>query len=248
MGLGINGEKPYEKIEIPAAKPEVPKAPSKERVLGLDVAKYQDKMDSVEWIEAWKRGYRFVFAKCTDGQGGKDAYYQLHRRLSKQEGFLFGAYHFFRFGYDPQVQAEHFFKSAGRVSGELPPVLDVEWDRYTMDQRYGEGKRMDTWAEGRVRQCAEYIYQLFGVRPIIYTNAYFWPEKASFPGLWVDHKCWIPSYADSLKPSGDKVKVPPPWKQWNFWQDSDDLSLGDVKAIDTNVFRGSIEDLRGMCK
>jgi len=72
-----------------SARPPIESNPTA-RVRGLDVAKYQDKMDATEWKEAWDKGFRFVYAKCTDGATGKDAFYQLHRRLAKQQGFLFG--------------------------------------------------------------------------------------------------------------------------------------------------------------
>lgn len=234
------------------------------RVLGLDVAKYQDRLDAVEWRQLFARGYRFVFAKCTDGRAGVDSYYELHRRLAKQAGFLVGPYHFLRFGYDALEQARHFARTAGHVAGELPPVLDLEWDRYTLDGKYGEGKRMDRWAEEHAMKFVVEAERLFGMQLIIYTNAYFFPEKCSYPEFWAARRCWIPSYADSLNPGGKHlleqltveelaragagVKVPSCWKAWNFWQDDDDLAIGDVKAIDTNVFRGSYEELRALVK
>lgn len=230
------------------------------RVLGLDVARYQDKLDPIEMKQLKARGYEFVHAKVTDGLAGVDAYYKIHRANAKAAGMIFGAYHFLRFGHDPVAQAKNFHKNAGRVRGELPPVLDVEWDRYTLNQKYGEKKRMDVWAEEHAMKCTQAIMDLFGVRPMIYTNAYFWPPAVKYPEFWKQFRCWIPSYADILNPGGVHhiadlspeeimragvgVKVPPPWKQWDFWQDDDDLAIGDVKAIDTNVFRGSLDDLR----
>jgi len=268
-----NGNK-YEKIDLPKepAKAPVPTAPVKPgekpedpsvRVLGIDVAKYQDKLDPTEWAKLYAKGYRFVFAKATDGKAGLDSYYSYHRKNAKAAGFLVGAYHFLRYGYTAEEQASHHFKTAGRVSGELPSVLDVEWDRYTLDQKYGSDKRMDKWAENHAKKYVETLMLLNGgKKPIIYTNAYFWPEKCSFPEFWSQFLVWVPSYSDSLNPGGKHVladlspaeiakagagvKIPSGWKQWNFWQDDDDLAIGDVKAIDTNVFRGSLEDLRKM--
>lgn len=256
MGGGKSGDQGYEKqpIEgglgnaVPIPKPAPDPVRLNDRVLGLDVAKYQSKLDFLEWTQLYKMGYRFVFAKCTDGWAGKDAYYQLHRKLSKQAGFLFGPYHFLRFGYDPVTQAKHFHKNAGHLVGELPPVLDIEWDRYTLDKKYGEGKRMDNWADEHAIATVKAIKECFGMDPIIYTNAYFFPEKSKYPIFWKQFKCWIPSYSDSFKPSGDKVKVPSPWDRWDIWQTSDDLKIGDVTAIDTNLFRGSLDELKALVK
>lgn len=261
----ISEDAPVKPVEVKPAEPgEQPKpVDTSARVLGLDVAKYQDKLDPSEWARLFAMGYRFAFIKATDGLTGKDAYYEIHRKNAKAAGFIVGAYHFLRYGYDPLAQAAHFFKTAGRVTGELPPTIDVEWDRYTTGMNgksYGENKRMDDWAETHAAYCAKHTLTKFGVRPIIYTNAYFWPEKVTMQDFWKLHTLWVPSYADSLNPggvhhiadlspaeialAGKGVKMPHPWKQWNFWQDDDDLAIGDVKAIDTNVYRGSLEDLR----
>lgn len=273
MGGGQRGEQAYPKQEpapvvTPAPQPVEPPpvvAPSPLRVCGIDVAKYQDKLDPVEWKLLFTRGYRYVYAKASDGKAGVDPYFKAHRKGGKEAGFIFGAYHYFRFGYDGAEQARHFFQaSGGQLLGELPPALDVEWDRYTLNQRYGEGKRMDEAAVGMVKKCAVEIERLFGVKPIIYTNAFFWPERIAHPEDFLKYLCWIPSYADSHNPggqhelvkmkpedmlrAGEKVKVPHPWKQWDFWQDDDDLVTGDVQAIDTDLFRGSLEDLRKLTR
>lgn len=234
------------------------------RVLGLDVAKYQDKLDQGELNRLYQMGYRFIFAKATDGGAGVDPYFKTHRKNAKETGFTLGAYHFFRFGV--QGQARHMLNTVGGwLYGELPPVLDVEWDRFgPLKHRYGTGKRMDAAAVDMVYECVREMEGLFGVKPIIYTNAYFWPEKIEKPERFQGYLCWIPSYSDSLNPrgvhhladlspaelaqAGKGVKVPYPWKQWNFWQDDDDLAIGDVKAIDTNVFRGSLQDLKALTK
>lgn len=121
---------------------------------------------------------------------------------------------------------------------------------------------MDSWAEEHAFEFVNTLTHLDGVKPIVYTNAYFWPEKVRLP--WDQFKLWVPSYADSLNPGGKHVladlspaeiakagagvKIPAGWKQWDFWQDDDDLAIGDVKAIDTNVFRGSLEDLKALTK
>lgn len=218
------------------------------RVLGIDVAHYQDELDPGEWYQLREKGYKFVFAKASDGATGVDKLYLSHRGNARNNSMLFGPYHFLRFGHDPIKQAQHFFETARHAVGDLPPALDIEWDRYTLDGKYGKDKRMDEWAEEHARKCALKIWTLFGVKPIIYTNKYFFPEKCKYPEFWAQFLCWIPSYADSFKPSGDKVAVPYPWRQWDIWQNDDDLKIGNVHGIDTNVFRGSLDDLKRLIK
>jgi len=212
-------------------------------LLGLDVAKYQDKMDAREWAIAYKMGYRFVFAKATDGITGKDSFYELHRRLAKQAGFFVGAYHFFRYGYDAKKQAEHFAKTANIQTGEMC-AGDFEWDRYSANGKYGEGKRMDAAATDMAFTFLTEVERLTGVTPFCYTNRYFWEEKPKDAARFLKFPLWVPAYHTTI----EKVKIPAPWKKPTVWQFADDLSLGDVKAIDENEFFGSLSQLEALTK
>lgn len=222
---------------------------SEQRVLGLDVSHYQDPLN---WPAALALGYKFALCKATDGWNGVDAKFVTHSTQAKNAGLLIGGYHFFRFANDPKIQAQHLMKILESVglAGQIIPTLDVEWDKFS--PKYGENKFMDAPAILEALTCLEEIERLCKRSPMIYTDFYFWPEV--WPTKWGDRIVkpedfsrfipWIPSYADSLKPSGDAVKIPLPWKQWTFWQDSDHFTLGNVKDIDTNVFRGSLDDLK----
>lgn len=219
------------------------------RVLGLDVSHYQNRMASPEWLKLFSQGYRFVYAKCNDGHTGPDILYAKHRELAKLAGFLFGGYHYLRFDHDPKEQARQYHEACAHQVGELPPVLDVEWDKLTVKHpQYGKDGRMDEAAADMAYECLLEIERLFGVQPILYTNAYFWPNSLRNAERFKRFLVWIPAYAANLKPSGDKVHVPYPWKQWTFWQDFDQLACGPESRIDTNVFRGSLEDLQALTK
>ena len=97
-------------------------------VAGLDISFYQPK---VNWKEVLKAGFEFCIAKASDGVGTKDSMFDTHRKNATENGIIFGAYHFMRFGgLDAKTEAANFLKYTGGVrKGELPLTLDIEWDR-----------------------------------------------------------------------------------------------------------------------
>lgn len=214
-------------------------ASSMETVKGLDVSHYQDRVD---WKAAWDAGYRFAFAKATDGSGGIDAMFKTHKTDAKAAGFIFGAYHFYRFGYPAPEQMLNFMKVAGTVqSGELPHTIDVEWDRGST--KYGADSVMDAEAADDIWTASSVLAHSIGMSPMIYTNYYFWN-----PGVrgatFAQMPLWVPAYHTTI----DKVKIPKPWTKITFWQDSESLTIGNVTEIDTNQFLGSMDDLRKLVR
>lgn len=212
----------------------VPKKP--EAIKGIDVSHYQPR---VNWVRVKDAGFEFCFAKCTDGLS-QAAHYGEHRFNATESGLLFGSYHFFRFALDPLEQARNFAKTMGRVyTGELPPVLDIEWDNSPSSKhRYGTGLTMDDNAASRASVCLQEIESLLGVTPIIYTSHPFFRNFKN-PERFFRHLLWCPAYAKGL--SGPSVPVP--WSNWAFWQYTDKHELakevtGDPH-LDANWFNGT---------
>jgi lysozyme len=240
--LFVKNEKP-KLVDVPVeVKPPVkPPQGISERILGVDVSKYQKPLD---WNLAYKQGVRFAFIKASDGKSGADPAFKQHREAAKAAGILVGCYHYFRFDANPGEQADNFVKITGGVlPGELPHVIDVEWDRYS--KKYGEGKRMDDAAVNLAHECLLLVALKTHKVPILYTNKYFWPDKVHLPERFDAYKIWVPSYAVK---SVDQVKIPHPWKKLTFWQFSDKQNLGGVSPIDGDYFFGSIEELKAMVK
>lgn len=229
MGGGMNGEKPYEPVKI--------EEPT--QVKGVDCAKWQT---GIRWGDVKAAGFDFAFCKATDGASGKDVAYNEHRKGAKSAGLLFGSYHFFRFDVDPLVQANNFLVTTGGVQvGELPLVLDLEWDRYS--KNYGEGKTMDEAAAGSALKCLQRLEESTGIVPIVYTNYYFF-QGFKNTERFAKYTPWIPAY----NTTAEKVKVPPPWKKLVFWQYSESLKMGGVDAVDGNIYFGTPTQLKGLCK
>lgn len=206
---------------------------------GIDVSHYEP---VVNYTQVAASGQKFVFAKASDGLGSIDSMFNTHRGAAKKAGLIFGAYHFFRFDHSVLNQISLFMKATGGIlPGELPLTIDVEWDKYS--QHYGENTVMDEEALSRVAQFARGVQEASGCQPFIYTNAYFWPEKVEHPERFSQYPLWVPAYGNI-----DAPHVPPPWKNWLFWQYSETQPIPGAGKIDANLFNGTLADLQVLVK
>ena len=65
--------------------------------------------------------------KATEGGDRVDEMFASHWRGAARAGVRRGAYHFFYHCRAPEEQAAWFFRHVPRRSGDLPPVIDMEW-------------------------------------------------------------------------------------------------------------------------
>lgn len=194
---------------------------------GIDVSKYQDVIDwgSVKGMRVNDMQIGFAFIKATEGLVNEDALFQRNWRKAKEAGLVRGAYHFFLATKSGKEQAENFINSVNLLSGDLPPVLDIE-------QTYGvSGDKL----RQRVKEWLQTIEAYYNTVPIIYTNVDFYRQYLrddfdKYP-LWVAH------YLQKERP-----RI---YRDWNFWQHSEGGRVnGIVTRVDFNVFNGDSSDFR----
>jgi len=206
------------------------------RTKGLDVSSWNG---TIRWSKVRAAGYRFAFAKATEGTSYNDATYTTNRNGSEAAGLVFGAYHFAR----PSggtvaaatasaiAQANHFLAVAGPQPGELPPVLDLE--------KTGNlpKARLLVWTLAWLEQ----VTARTGVLPFVYTSPLFWRSHlgnstavaAAGTALWIAH--WTTS-GQPLVPAQN-------WNGfgWRFWQWSDCVSVPGInkKCTDGDRMNGT---------
>jgi lysozyme len=255
-----NGNK-YEKIEAPVetgkqepVKPVEPSKPSGEITHGIDISRYQPR---VNFSRAWDLGYRFCVAKATDGEASTDPMFESHMKGSASVGMVRGAYCFNRFSSNPKKQAEHFVRVAGNADFL---VGDIEWDKSKTTEakfgkRYGEGKIMDAPAADHAFTFMAEVERLSGKTPLLYSNTYFFlgfPE----PERFLRFPYWASNYAQKAlhqsKIDVSKVRLPKPYKKAAMWQWSDKSvnakAIVGEEGLDVNVFFGSVDELRKMAQ
>lgn len=207
--------------------------PSGYEVHGIDVSRWQDRMDwqRVKAMSVGDIRLTFCFIKATEGAFRKDPEFDRNWENARRNGLIRGAYHYFRPGHSANLQIWNFKRAVALKKGDLPPVLDVEEN--------GNLKKEDL--QKLVKEWLVAMEARYGVRPILYTGKdfylkYFHGEKAFEP-----YKLWIAHYYVS------DLDLPKATK-WQFWQHSDRGNVnGTNERVDFNVFNGTAAELRKLC-
>ncbi|PYE85573.1 glycoside hydrolase family 25 protein [Pseudoroseicyclus aestuarii] len=199
--------------------------PSDHPVHGIDVARYQDPLD---WRRAQQAGVSFAFIKATEGADNVDAAFREHWNGAGAAGVPRGAYHFYYFCAPAADQARNFIRMVPRIPGDLPPVLDLEWNPFSPTCTW---RPPAATVRSEVQIWLDMVERHFGQSPVIYTAIDFWETNE----LWRlgDYDFWLRSVA--ADPSERYANA-----RWVFWQySSTGLVPGARGEIDLNAFAGS---------
>ncbi|GAO42811.1 glycoside hydrolase family 25 protein [Flavihumibacter petaseus] len=199
--------------------------PTEFSIHGIDVSKYQDRInwEAVKEMEVEDVRIGFVFIKATEGLGNMDACFRRNWEKSAEAGLPRGAYHFFLAPKSGAEQAENFIRRVELKRGDLPPVIDVE-------QSYGvSGDKLRT----EVKAFLDRVEAHYGVKPIIYTNVDFYNRylKDQFD----QYPLWVAHYLRK-----DRPRIA---RNWAFWQYSESGNVNGIRPrVDFNVFNGDSTD------
>lgn len=197
---------------------------------GVDVSYYQG---TVNWTSVKSAGKSFAFIRVSDGTGTLDPNFATNWSKAKAAGLTVGAYQFFRPSQDATAQADLMVSkltSAGFVSTDIPPVIDVEVTEGLAASTIMS--RVNTWL-ARVRSQT-------GRLPVLYTSPGFWsslgnPTPSPLPYLWDAH--W----------GATCPTLPPAWGRLRFWQYSDSGSVSGISgAVDVDQYNGPLTELRSL--
>lgn len=201
----------------------------KDKVYGLDVSHYQGNID---WprLKAENNDFpmQFVFIRATTGVD-RDSEFKDNWKAAKTQGYLRGAYHYYRPDENSLKQADNFIKNVTLSKGDLPPVLDIE--------KIPNKQCMDSLRNG-LRRWLDKVENHYGMKPIIYSGESFYTDylKEEFAG----YKLWIANYSFFE----DEIK-----KDWLIWQFTDKATVNGITGpVDVNIYNGNIEGLKGMRK
>ncbi|MDN5678540.1 MAG: glycoside hydrolase family 25 protein [Acinetobacter sp.] len=193
-------------------------------VKGFDVSHHQG---DIQWQSISPQEFKFVYLKATEGGDFKDRKFQDNWLKAREQGFLVGAYHFYRLCRDGQIQAQNFIETVPKKTDSLPPVIDLEYDStcintYTREQLLKE-----------IQVMHDQLYQHYGLQPIFYTSKAFY--NIVLVNEFKKTPLWIREYQGQPELKGNP--------KWTFWQHT---SQGQIKGIptlvDLNVFQGSEQD------
>ncbi len=244
-------------------------------VEGVDVSGWQ-LPDALDWRELAQDGVAFAFVKASQGLGSEPArHFARHWGDTREAGLLRGAYHFAELRSPahrakPDAQADKLIScvtGAGLGLGELPLVLDLEWQRYKSKAARSAdvGRRSSRFPASAVvawgLRFGERVKTLTGGLPALYVGASFWRYRLGRSTAFADWPLWQPAYTGDGHEQPSVMRAPislcAAWPDgpafWQFAgsagraQDSDgDGDVGFDRPLDRNLYLGSLEELRGL--
>lgn len=202
------------------------------RVIGIDVSKYQQNIDwsklaipanangKVSKNGRYLQPVLFIIAKSTQGTTIRNEYFTRQFRGAKEHGIIRGAYHFLSQSGTGEAQARYFIRNTPLVAGDLPPVLDLEVKQEVMRRDHRRVLQI-------ARDWLRVVEQHYGVKPIIYTYDNYYRNYLHGHGFdgydfWIANYNGEPRHADCLI--------------WQFTETG--KVLGINHNTDINVFTG----------
>lgn len=182
---------------------------------GIDVSRYQGKIDWNLFFKKNNGTIKFVYCKATEGMRHVDKNWERNKTALQNKEIGFGAYHFFIPSANASQQAEHFLNHYVPAKHDLPPVLDVETESVPDDKLI---QRMKEWLK--------IVEQKTGRRPVIYTSYHFYDTK--FRNRFAGHQFWIANYSKKESRVKDECII--------HWQYSDKGRIPGIRGpVDLNM-------------
>jgi len=199
-------------------------------VNGIDVSHWQG---TINWVQVYNEGFRFAFAKATQGTGILDGNFMTNMNNGRNAGMFMGAYHYATPDSSTAAdQANYFVDQAGEyiTAGYLRPALDLE-------ETGGLGQAvLSQW----VNNFMSTVKSRTGVEPILYTSPSFANDNLDVTVV-NEYDLWIAHWRTDLNPSTGG------WDHWDFWQHTIGAkgSVPGINAeIDWDRFNGDISKLQ----
>lgn len=213
----------------------------KDLVYGIDVSHYQDDIDwdklavpcdkegKVNGVPSEDKKYLqpvlFAIIKATEGSSVQDEKYSIRMEEARRHGLIRGSYHLFHCNTPVQSQVENFLDIAKWKKGDLPPILDVEFENEVLSC----GKET---AQKNILEWLKSVENVLNIRPIIYTSDSFRSKYLNDP-RFTDYKFWIARYGTA-----------PVSSSWLFWQFTENGQIeGYNGKIDINIGEMSYDEL-----
>lgn len=215
---------------------------------GVDISHYTNR--SLDFDKLWGQEIRFVYVKATQGVGYRDSQFEYHWKklaaLPIERRPYRGAYHFLSAASEGTAQAETFLRlvrqSGGFASDDMPPVVDLEWDKATRDGPDRWKSKSPEAIMSTLLAWLKKVQQETGRTPMVYTTIQWWKERMHDEKMFeqlTPYKVWIADYSQSSR--GTEVPRVPNQASWHIWQfgESAVMPIGYKGALDINIFKGT---------
>lgn len=216
-------------------------------VRGIDVSSHQRQVD---WRRIRAQGFRFAIAKATQGIRYRNPYFTAASwKAMREAGLIRGIYHYAEPGHGVSgaEEAAYFLEAVasvgGRQPGDLPLCLDIEV--------CGDSLRPQQIR----RWCSDFckvVHRETGREAITYTGA-FWRDRVGALGPpRHGSTLWLSVYGPN---DGRTVSNPVPWiprggfdLKIHQWTSQGRIDGVGSDFVDLNLWRGTIGELRALCR
>lgn len=183
-------------------------------IRGIDISAHNGEID-FERVKG--AGKEFVIIKATEGTDFKDSMFVDNLRKARKAGLKVGAYHFFRFDTDGELQAINFMHSLRNRKLDLPAVVDIE--------RFGNPDGHEaTMIITRLRTMLTYL-EKEGVEVMLYSNKDDYERYLK--GNFGHYPLWLCTFTEP----GNDI-------QWSIWQYSHRGTVDGIKGkVDLNTIK-----------
>lgn len=188
-------------------------------IVGVDLSAHNGVVDFDSLAAA---GIDFVYLKASEGVSFRDQAFVRNYHAARRAGLAVGAYHFFRFDCDGELQSVNFLRAVDGLRPDLPLAVDVE------EWRNAPGQTTATVRE-RLRILVA-LLRAHGYKVMIYTNKQGHARfvRDGFRSQ-EDPDVWICSF--TTPPLGHEP--------WRLWQHSHIGRVAGVRGpVDLNTFNG----------
>lgn len=207
-------------------KIENPSISDSEYIFGIDISHNQGK---INWdkVKTSHHPIQFVFIRSTMGKDGKDKYFKENWEKAKANGYIRGAYHYYRPGENSTAQFNNFSSVVKLDSADFRPILDIE-----EESKYGEQN-----LRRGILNWLKMAEEKYHTKPVVYTGRAFY--KRYLKGYIDDYPLWIASYSAKHKLKGI---------EWTFHQFTEKVIVNGINEnVDGDDFNGELNDLKEMC-
>ncbi|WFU50708.1 GH25 family lysozyme [Sinorhizobium terangae] len=215
-------------------------------IFGIDVSHWTG---NIKFHNLALQEVDFVYVKATQGTKFKDGmfgkYWADLGKLDGDKKVYRGAYHFLTANDDVVEQANRFVEflalHGGIGAGDMPPCLDLEWDRTSTNPDRWAGQDAAKIIE-KARTWLEIVEQKTKRTPIIYTARSWWKSRKIDEKLLTKldrYHIWIADYSTSHKAVEKPAIIN--GKTQKLWQFADDANVttGYKSGLDANIYYGT---------
>ncbi|PZF42682.1 MULTISPECIES: GH25 family lysozyme [unclassified Curtobacterium] len=206
------------------------------RVQGFDISAWQP---SVNFLQAYRNGARFVYVKATEGTSYVSSTYKQQYATAKQRNLYRGGYVYAQPSQaSGAATANYFFAHGGQWSKDgktLPPLLDIEYGSAAQGTCYGKSwGAMRTW----IKDFNRTVVAKTGRYPAIYTTTDWWKRCTNNSNQFSKNPLFVAIYP--VKNFTTPGTLGRSWSKWTFWQ----WAASGTLPGDQDVYRNDITYLK----